>query len=188
MLIRVDANPEDISTAASGGSSHVSTDPSVPPTDGTCHFMKLPIELRLTIVEHIFEDLFTRLTLGLYPPFLTIGESRLPYTQELFSVLHVNRAFRLESIELCTILATHSAQEVVRHPPGDIIQQRYQTIRIQPHEQLKSKHKKILKILQKAKVSTGYAQADVAVREDLRRALLTRGRSPALSQAMRRVR
>lgn len=181
MLIRVDANPEDISTAASGSSSDVTTDPSVPPTDGICHFMKLPTELRLTIAEHIFEDFFARLTLGLYPPFLTIGESRLPYTQELFSVLHVNRAFRLESIELCTILATRSAEEFVRRPPGDIIQQRFQTIRIQPHEQLKSKHKKILKILQKAKVSMGNSQADVAVREDLRRALLTRGYLQTLS-------
>jgi hypothetical protein len=100
MLIRVDANPGDISTEASGSSSRVATDPSVPPTDGTCHFMKLPTELRLTFAEHIFEDFFTRLTLGLYPPFFMNGESRLPYTQELFSVLHVNRAFRLESIEL----------------------------------------------------------------------------------------
>jgi hypothetical protein len=43
------------------------------------------------------------------------------------------------------------------------------------------KHKKILKILLKAKVSIGGAQADVAVSEDLRRALLTRGHSQALS-------
>lgn len=148
-LIRTGSQTNTIATAASNSSSHVATDPSIPPVDGTCHLMKLPTELRLAIAEDIFDDFFKRLRIGLYPPFLVAGESRLPYARELFSVLHVNRAFRLETIDLCTRLAKESAEEVASHPPGS------RGMRHRPHIQLKSKHCKILRILRKAKVSAG---------------------------------
>ncbi|GAB7330310.1 hypothetical protein MBLNU13_g01950t2 [Cladosporium sp. NU13] len=78
--------------------------------------MDLPVELRLAIAEHICEDFFTRLTRGLLPPFFKNGESKLPYTQDLLTVLQTNRTFRLDSIDLCARLATRSTEEVVRLP------------------------------------------------------------------------
>ena len=167
MLILVDANPKDTTSAASDSSPDVATDPSVPPSNGTCHLMRLPPELRLAIAERIFEDFFTRLTLGLYPPFSMNGESQLPYTQELFSVLHVNRAFRLESIDLCTRLAIHSAGKIVSHPPTNA----RQSSRIGPHRQLKLEHRKILGILQGAKMSAVDAEPGITIPNDLSKAL-----------------
>lgn len=144
--------------------------------------MILPPELRLAIAEDVLNAFFTRLTLGLYPPYLAKGESQLPYTQELFSVLLVNRAFRLETINLCAKLAKDSAAEVVSHPPTNT----YQSIRIGPHEQLKAKHKKILRILQQAKLSAGDAQTGAGdVRKDLLKALNTRGSGQPRSKGRR---
>lgn len=116
--------------------------------------MRLPTELHLAIAEDVLDAFFTRLTLGLHPPYLAKGESQLTYTQELFSLLHVNRAFRLETIDLCAKLAKDSAAEVVSHPPTNTY---HQSICIGPHEQLKAKHKKILRILQQAELSAGNA-------------------------------
>lgn len=91
-------------------------------SNGTCHLMGPSAELRLAVAEHIFEDFFTRFNLGLYPPFFTNGESKVPYTQELFTVLQTNHSFRLDTINLCNRFATRSAEEVVRLPPGDSTQ------------------------------------------------------------------
>lgn len=156
----------------------------MPPSDGTCHFMKLPPVLRLATAESIFEDFLTKLTLGLYPPYLAQGEGQLPYTQELFSLLHVNHASRLEPINLCTRLAQASTEEVISHPPTNT----YQSIRIGPHEQLKAKHKEILKILQQPKSSAGDAQTGGGgggVRRDPFKALNTRGSGQPRSKGRR---
>ena len=131
-------------------------------------FTSLPTEIRLSIAEAFLSDFFARLTIGLYPPFYEPGEGRLPHIQELFSLLHVDRAFREETIHLCTTLAIDSAQEVVRHPPrnGSL-----PSIRYRAHEQLKAKHKKILQILQRARGGADDAGAGVDVPDDLLRAL-----------------
>lgn len=182
MLIQADAKTRDITTAASNSSSNVATDPSIPPSDGVCHFMRLPPELRLVIAEDIFEELFTRFTLGLYPRLLEKGEGRLPYTQELFSVLHINRAFRVESLDICTKLAIDSSKEVVSQLPSSSGSQLdrgpgmpAQSISIGTHKQLKLKHRKILRILQGAKKSAGEAESGVSVPDDLLKALRTCG-------------
>jgi len=172
MLIPLDAN-KDTSKVASGSSPNAATDPSVPPPDGACHFMKLPTELRLVIAEDVFEDFFTQLTLGLYPPLFESSENELPYTQELFYVLHTNRAFRLETLDLCIKLAKDSSKEVISRPPSKDMFRRMlpNSIRFGPHEQLKARHKKILKMLQQAKLSAGDAQPGVGVPGDLLKAL-----------------
>jgi hypothetical protein len=172
MLIRVDTNHEEISTATSDSSSGVGTDPSMPPSDGTCHFMKLPTELRLIIAEDVYEDFFTQLTLGLYPPFFESSENELPDTQELFSVLHINRAFRLETLDLCIKLAKDSSEEVISRPPSKDMFRRMlpNSIRFGPHEQLKARHKKILKMIQQAKLSAGDARPGGDIPDDLLKA------------------
>lgn len=147
--------------------------------------MRLPTELRLAIAKCVIGDFFNRLTLGLYSPYLEKDEGQLPYTQELFSVLHVNHAFRLETTNLCIRLAKNSAGEVVSHPPDFSFQRRGQSIRIGAHEQLKSKHRKILKALQQAKVSVGDAESSVGVPGDLFKALNTRGSGKPRSQGGR---
>ena len=175
-LIHADSKTKDTTTSTSDSSPNAATDPSIPPSNGTCHLMGPSAELRLAVAEHIFEDFFTRFNLGLYPPFFTNGESKVPYTQELFTVLQTNHSFRLDTINLCNRFATRSAEEVVRLPPGDSTQQTTrQSIRSRPHKQLKSRHKKILKILRKASLSMGDAQSDVGIREDIRTALFSHG-------------
>lgn len=150
--------------------------------------MRLPTELRLAIAEDIFEGFFNRLTLGLYPPYLAKGEGQLPSTQELFSVLHINRALRFETIGLCTKLAKDSAEQVVRHPPSAdfSLQWKRQSIRIGPHKQLKSRLKKILRALRQAEASAGDdAKSGVVVPGDLLKALNTRGSGQPRSQGRR---
>jgi hypothetical protein len=186
-LIHADATTKDTTASTPDSSTNAATDPSVPSSDGSCHLMRLPTELRLAIAEDVFEDFFNRLTLGLYPLCFEKGEGHLLYTQELFSVLHVNHAFRLETINLCTKLAKNSAEEVVSHPPSTdfSVQWPRRSIRIGAHEQLKSKHKKILKALQQAKVGAGDAESGVGVPGDLFKALNTRGSGKPRSQGRR---
>ena len=89
-------------------------DPSVPPQDGTCHFMNLPPELRLTIAEYLFQDRFTRLTSRQFD-----REGRpLPSANELLTLLHVNHALRVETIKLCVRFAEDASDAVERTPPG----------------------------------------------------------------------
>jgi hypothetical protein len=135
--------------------------------------MRLPTEPRLFIVENILEDFFASLTLGLYPPYPVILWFQLPYIKELYSVLHVSRALRAESLDLCIELATNSSEEVLNHPPSASIADRYhrRTIGSFPHALLKLKHKRILEILQQAKVSAGDAEQGGGVRVDLIKAL-----------------
>jgi hypothetical protein len=135
--------------------------------------MRLPTELRLFIVETILEDFFARLTLNLYPPYPEILWFQLPYIKESYSALHVNRALRAESLDLCIKLAMNSSKDVISHPPSASIADRYhrQTIGSFPHALLKLKHKRILEILQQAKLSTGDAEQGGGVRGDLIKAL-----------------
>lgn len=159
MLTPEDAESKDTTTANSTSSLSSIANPSVPPSDGTCHFMRLPTELRLFIVENILEDFFASLTFGLYPPCPEILWFQLPYIKELYSVLHVSRALRAKSLDLCIKLAMNSSEEVLSHPPSSSIADRYhrRTIGSFPHALLKLKHKRILEILQQAKMSAGDA-------------------------------
>lgn len=78
-------------------------DPSLPPQDDTCHFMRLPPELRFTIAENVFKDLFAKLECGRGSPFHMISAD--PLEKEVFAMLHVNRALRVENIDLYVGLA-----------------------------------------------------------------------------------
>lgn len=111
--------------------------------------MKLSPGLRLAVAEDIFKDFFTRLTLGLdYRVFET---THLPYIQELFSVLHVNQAFRVKGIDLCARLAKASCEVVDRHGPTFSVMLLHRTRRA--IKKVKSKHEDVLKLLRHTRLS-----------------------------------
>jgi hypothetical protein len=107
-------NPPGVITAVL---TRTTVDPSVPPQDGTCHFMNLPPELRLMVTELFFEDIFTRLTSGLGSPRGHIYRQDVS-ADELLTLLHVNHALRVETIKLCVRLAEDAFETVERTPPG----------------------------------------------------------------------
>jgi hypothetical protein len=52
----IPSDGNDTSSDDNGSFYDAATDPSVPPKDGDCHFMRLPPELRLNITELLLND------------------------------------------------------------------------------------------------------------------------------------
>jgi hypothetical protein len=140
-----DSSSDASSSSDCDSSYDATTDPSVPPEDGTCHFMRLPAELRLTIAELLLGDLFDVCKLGLLPLFV-----RPPPTQDFISLLQIDRTSRLEAVDLCTRLTEDSARVVDHTPTWPILQHKHRG----PHGRIQGKHKKILRILRSVKLST----------------------------------
>lgn len=112
MLIVADTTTEAIGAVSSNRSTKTTINPAAPPQDGTCHFMRLPPELRLFIYEDVFQDFFSRLTARLNPQLVLLQNDWLPEIQELLSMLHVSRTFRTEVIDVYSQLAEDASRLV----------------------------------------------------------------------------
>jgi hypothetical protein len=136
-------------TESSNNSSEAIEDPAVV-SQKPCHFMELPSEIRLSIYEHLFNDFFTRLTADLDPLPGNHQTEHLPSVQDLLSALHINRASRKESIDICSRIADASSRMASSWTPKSTYTMTYIRMQIVNHVTLRrvqARHLKIRRIL-----------------------------------------
>jgi hypothetical protein len=136
-------------TQSSDNSSEAIEDLAVAPQN-TSHFMELPSEIRLSIYEHFFDDFFTRLTADLDPLPGNHQTEHLPSVQELLSALHINRASRKESINICSWIAEASSRMASSWTPRSTYTMTYIRMQIVNHvtlRKIQARHRKIRRIL-----------------------------------------